>query len=153
MNPNKTYQNLKNIMLAIFGGLFLFIVIAYYLLKNGILAGDAALTPTFRVIIPILAAGGLLASYLLGKSNLEKAKKQSDLEMKMAAFQQTQIIKNALLEAPGLFCVVSAAITGEIQFLFIALAILIVMLIGFPKKDKMMDLLELSAADRAKFNQ
>lgn len=153
MNPNKRYQSLKNIMLAVFGALFLFIAGAYYLLKNGFLTGNSDLTPTFRIIIPLLAAGGLLASYLLGKSQLTKAKNAGDLKAKQEAFLQTQIIKNAVLEFPGLFCVVSAMITGEIQFLFIALAILIVMLIGFPKKDKMMDLLELSPSERAQFNQ
>jgi hypothetical protein len=65
----------------------------------------------------------------------------------MEKFQSLSIVKLALLEAPGLLAVAAALLTGEIQFLFIALALVIVMIIGIPTKEKLAAQLKLSPSE------
>ncbi|MCR9066606.1 MAG: hypothetical protein NXI00_21715 [Cytophagales bacterium] len=152
MKSTITYKSLKIILLAIPAGLFLFSFVTFFLVSIGMVeASSSGDIGVFRNLVPIAIVLGVGGSYLLGNKLLKSAKTEKGLANKLKAYQKMSIIKTALLEVPGLIAVVAALLTGEIQFLFVAMAIVVVMVIGVPTKEKVMEMLELSPSDRQKF--
>ncbi|MGR3809155.1 hypothetical protein [Jiulongibacter sp. NS-SX5] len=142
------YKTFRIINLAIAGGLFVFSAVTFFLLSNGLYTPSGEGMETFQNVVPIIIVLGIGASYFVTKKMLPSALKEKGLKNKMRSFQKISIIKLALLEAPGLLAVVAALLTGEIQFLFIALAIVIVMIIGIPTREKLADMLKLSPGEK-----
>lgn len=142
------YKTFRIISLAIAGGLFVFSAVVFFLLSNQIISPEnSGSMEIFRTLVPVAIVLGIGTSYMIGNKLLLKAQKEKGLKNKMASFQSLSIIKLALLEAPGLLAVIAAFLTGEIQFLFIALALVIVMVIGIPSKEKLATRLKLTPSE------
>ncbi|KPM49274.1 hypothetical protein [Jiulongibacter sediminis] len=142
------YKTFRIISLAIAGGLFLFSAVVFFLLSNQVITPERTSSmEIFKTMVPVAIVLGIGASYMIGNKLLRKAQQEKGFKNKMEKFQSLSIVKLALLEAPGLLAVAAALLTGEIQFLFIALALVIVMIIGIPTKEKLATQLKLSPSE------
>jgi hypothetical protein len=145
------FKTFRFISLAIAGGLFTFSAIVFFLLSKQIITpGQTGSMEIFKTMVPVAIVLGIGASYMIGNKLLLKAQQQKGFGLKMAKYQSLLIIKLALLEAPGLLAVIAALLTGEIQFLFIALALVIVMIIGIPSREKLAFQLKMTPSETDK---
>jgi hypothetical protein len=125
-------------------GLSIFIAICFYLVQSNIFLLSGNYQYILTKLVPMSIVIGLSASFYFGNKHLKIAKSAKKSDAKINSFTKALRIKNACLLIPGIIAGLSAVVSGETQFLFIALAILIVILIAFPTKVKSISAMEIS---------
>ncbi|UBM59897.1 hypothetical protein LAG90_04450 [Marinilongibacter aquaticus] len=148
MNGDFNYRKFKMVAYSIPLALFLAAAAVYYILKGEQMALQPDTMSTFQFVLPIAILVGILFSSFYFNRQVKKLWKVKNLKEKLSGFQKAFILKMAMQELPATVAVVAALFTGEAQFLFIALAVIIVMIIGVPSKEKIALFLQLSPQEK-----
>ena len=129
---------------ALTSGVIIFIVIAYFL-HGSIANGNAeTLGNIFQYMVPALAIIGIVAGNILYKKQVNEIKSKDGLAQKLNAYRATFILRDALLEGPALFAIITFLLCGEFIFLAVAILIVLIFVLIKPSKDKIIRDLELS---------
>lgn len=124
---------LKIIHAAMTIGQVLFAALMTFLWFAGMLAtADGSLADILLIISVFFILFGTITSQLLFQSRLNLARKETTLPNKLAAYRSALIIRYALIEAPSLFTVIAALLTGNPLFLLLAGMIIVFFLTLYP---------------------
>ncbi|MGK0139143.1 MAG: putative membrane protein [Algoriphagus sp.] len=147
MNAIKEIQ--KNYFVFVFA-LLLLAAASFNLITSGIVGISQAYTSILLKAVPMAIVIGISGSFYFGNKHIRAARSAKKLEDQLIRFKKANNIKNIYLLLPGVIACIAALMTGEKQFLFISVAILIVMAIAFPSKNKTMAALNLTEKEMAK---
>jgi MFS family permease len=139
------FRTLQIIYYALIAGQVIFGLVALFLNQMiGLDTGLNDLRNIFLFIVPIFIVCGYLASRILYKNSLKKAKSRASLIEKMSDYRAALVVRYALLEGPSFFAVVVYLITGDLSFLVMAGFIIAIFFTIKPTKDRAVRDLELS---------
>lgn len=144
------FKKLGLIHIALIGGVALFAGVVYFLLTGDDVISEAEEENIIKVVLPIVAVSSVIATIFIPKNLLAKAKNKELLESKMGSYFSITIIRLALLEGAGLTTTVGALLTGDMNFFYLILAIVIFMVVNRPTPDKAIQELDLSEENAAK---
>ena len=147
----KDFSTRLNIIYFAMIGSGLFFLIVSYFIKNQ--NGKFDVDDEFKRILQI----GLLViiitlpqvSNFIYKKQLERAVAEKDLPAKLNSYFVANLIKFALLEAPGLMSIAFYFITGDYLFLIGYILILVLFLINRPTDQKLIEHLQLTHQEKA----
>ncbi|MBN2814221.1 MAG: hypothetical protein JXQ80_09105 [Bacteroidales bacterium] len=129
---------LKIIHAAMAIGQILFAALMTFLVMAGLLpAIDGSLANILLIVSVFLIISGTIASQLLFQSRLNLARKETTLTGKLAVYRSALIIRYALIEAPSLFTIIAALLTGNPLFLLLAGMIIVFFLALYPSAARM----------------
>lgn len=149
MNQTNTLKETQKIYIAIAFSLLLLAVAVFYLIHSGeISKGSPYMSILFKVV-PMGIVIGLSASFYLGNKHIKEGRKAKKLSSKIDFYKKSVFVKNLCLAIPGYLASIAAIMSGETQFLFISLAVLVVMLIAFPSIKRAGSQLELTDSETA----
>lgn len=104
-----------------------------------------------KTIFSILIISCIAISYVLGRflfgNHIKQVNENDDLHQKLAKYQTAIILQFALLEFGGLISTVCYFLSTEIIFAFISLIPILLSLIHFPTKSKLINVLNLSSKE------
>ncbi len=132
-------------------GLVLFLSIAFYINASGGYEGNIELI-VFIWVIPLVAVSGMIASILVFRAKIQKARGIEDFVSRLSAYKTALIIRWALLEGPALLAVIGYLISGEILFFSIAVMLIMILLISRPSRKKLAMDLQLSSIEKILIN-
>ncbi|MDB5158274.1 MAG: hypothetical protein JWR50_2981 [Mucilaginibacter sp.] len=135
-------KTISIIHLALIIGQVLFAVVAFAKMDSTNINFDK--NDVFLFVAPIMAIGGFIASNIVFKQQLVRAKDKMVLKDKLVAYQSALITRFALLEGASLFNIVVFLKTGNLLYLIISGLIIFYFIIIRPTKDKVVEDLELS---------
>lgn len=144
MNASNPLKETQKIYISIAFGLLILTAVIFYFIQSGTIAKSSEYMEILIKAVPMGIVIGLSASFYFGNKHLKKARKEKGINLKIKSYQSSVLVKNLCLAVPGILACLGALLSGEAQFLFIALAVLIVMLIAFPSKNKTISALELN---------
>ena len=140
----------QKLYLIMAGGVLLLTAICFYLIQTDTVSESKKFLDILTKAVPMSIVIGLSASFYLSNKHLKKMKVAKKSADKFQAYKNSIQIKNICLLVPGLIACIASILTGEAQFLFVALAVLIVMLIAFPSSHKAHTTIEI---DRNSFDK
>jgi hypothetical protein len=135
------------------GGLLFFGLIMYsQIIRDGRIGTITPHTQYILTIIsPIAVVVGIALSFILVRTGLAAARKQSGLAAKLEKYRKTLTLKNTLLQIPSMTCLVTAMATKNIVFYGLTAFMVGVLIISGPfrVRAKLMRDLELKEEDLA----
>lgn len=102
----------------------------------------------FIYVIPILAILGYFGSQIIFKQKLAAINKTDELSSKLAQYQTACIMKYAFIEGPAILAFYIFMGNGYLLHFSIAVCLVAYLLVQRPKKDKLMDELNLSPTEQ-----
>lgn len=148
---NTNFKAIQIIYGALMVGIMVFTIVVFTLVDNP--SYTINVRDIFTVVVPIAAVCGVFLSNYLYQSAINKISSKDALSSKLNQYQTATIIKGACLEAPALLAVVSTFLSGNITFLFIAMLLVILMYIKFPKKENFKEEVKLSFEEKSEFDR
>ena len=148
-NTNPSYFNKLNLIYwALIGSQILFAIIAS-LIQSGKVAEAEAYQDTmiFRYIAIVLIAGASFASHTL-PNKIIPINKDQEIKEKLQMYMNRQIMRLALLEGPSMLCIVFYILKSDMIFLLGSVVCIVFMLNARPKKEKIIEELEIRAEDQ-----
>jgi hypothetical protein len=136
-------KEIQKLYIIVAFGLLLLTAICFYLIQTETITESKKYLDILTKAVPMSIVIGLSASFYFGNKHLKKMKVAKKSADKFQAYKNSIRIKNICLVIPGLIACIASILSGEAQFLFIALAVLIVMLIAFPSSNKAMTIMEI----------
>lgn len=100
-------------------------------------------------LAPLAVIGLLGLSFYLYVIKVRAAKEHANLQEKLLAYRSAQILKWALIEAATLIGVVTFMISGNIQYLILTGASMVVFALQGPSKTKLINDLDLSVEEQS----
>ena len=149
MNTLKEIQ--KNYFIFVFA-LLLLAAACFNLITSGIVGISQTYTSILLKAVPMAVVIGISGSFYFGNKHIRSARSAKKLGDKLVGAKKANNIKNICLLVPGVLACIAALMTGEKQFLFISLAVLIVMAIAFPSKNKTVATLKLTEKEVEKLH-
>ncbi|WP_224490953.1 hypothetical protein [Robertkochia flava] len=103
-------------------------------------------------LIPVLiSTGSLIASEILFKQYISKYDRTNSLKEKMGQLFTSYLIRFAILEGAAFYCIITNPDSSNPLFLMCAIIPLIAMVLLFPRKEKIIELLKLSKEQKMQF--
>jgi peptidoglycan/LPS O-acetylase OafA/YrhL len=150
-SPSAFLNNLRIIHLAIFTGLIIFAVLAFFMSHQSGPMLDPGTVEILTYISLIFLLAEIPLAYWLHKNKMKSLAKMPELNSKLTAYRASHIIKIAMLEGVGFFCCVVLLIGGKNTVLIQIAIILIIMLLETPSASKIANELDLPSGDRDLF--
>jgi hypothetical protein len=122
--------------------------VCYYLVSTRQFPTDPSMTETLKLVALLVIAFGVLASSFLSKAQFKAIKQKTSLPDKMKAYRPALLMKWALLETPGMFCIICFLLTGSFVILGLAGPSLIMLIMYRPTAAGAGMDLELSPAEK-----
>ncbi len=144
MSPKKYFRTLQLIFKALLSGLLFFITIALALVLGNTTPTNQSLLYPLMGITVFLFINAVFTSKMLFKKKVEHAKSTKALDKKITTYTSAVIIRLAFIEATALFATVSYILTANTAFIGTAGILLVMFLLYFPKKEKVIAELELN---------
>ncbi|MGZ2371423.1 hypothetical protein ACXR6G_16710 [Ancylomarina sp. YFZ004] len=144
------FKSLKVIHIALLLGQLAFATLAYIInFITPISNGMEDLNDIFLILVSVITFGSIAAGIFITKSKLIAANEKPNLSDKLNDYRALTIARLALLEGPVFFAIISFLLTGNLIFLGFAGLILIIFIIQAPGKDKLINDLELTYAEKS----
>ncbi len=136
--------------LALIAGQVVFAIIALFLtLNKKIELGDPEFMKTFRYIVPIIAAAGILASLILYVIKVKQINAADSLKMKMTSYRGILIMRYAFLEGPSFLAGFAFMFTSDVIYLGIMLLMILSLVFWRPSRTKIVTDLNLNPQETA----
>jgi len=147
----KEYFKLLSIIhLALIVGLVLFgLVVSFFIADFQHPDYTSELARIVVYLVPGLCIVGMIAGNIISKSKFKLLKEESDINIKLTGYREALIIRNALLEGPGLFALVTIFITNDMNYLIYAGVMVLLMLAKKPTMRSLIAELELDQQEVA----
>lgn len=147
MNQSNPLKETQKVYIAVAISILVLAAAVFYLIQSGTISKDTEYMNILFKAVPMAIVIALSASFYLGNKHLKAGRKVKAVSKKLALYQKSVTVKNLCLAIPGYLASIAAIMSGETQFLFITLAVFVVMLIAFPSKKKAISQLELNDKD------
>lgn len=145
------FKSLTILHISLMSGLALMAAMMYFMFSDvNEFSNDSFDDTLYLLLVAALGVGGIIGGRWLGNTRLQAARAEENLAEKLNSYRSTLILRWALLEGPALMGVLFYMTFGNIVFLAVAAGLLIFLFMARPSKEKLIDDLELSVADRAK---
>lgn len=128
---------------AIITGALLFTIVTQVITDPSIEPDDSTESMFMLIAIPLMAVS-LIGGYSYSSRKIRQIEKDNPLKKKLAVYSTATIIRMATAEGPLLFMLVAYLITGSSNFLWLSVICWIMFVIGFPRRQKVIDELGLS---------
>ena len=151
MNHNFTAEvrSLKVVHFAMVVGQVFFMAIVFFLAYTKELdINNADLNRVFIYLVPVIAAGGCIASIWMFRIRLKIAKSMSDLQVKLMAYRSALVIRYAIIEGVSIFAIVISLVTGKLLYLGIAGILILYFLALLPGIERIASDLELNPEEK-----
>lgn len=145
------FKTIQTIYGALIFGIIVFIIVVFTLAENPNYTIDSK--DIFTIVVPIAAIGGILLSNFLYQSSINKISPSDSLSSKLNQYQTATLIKASCLEGPALLAVVASFQSNNITFLGIAMLLVVIMYLKFPKKEKFVAEVKLSFEEKSEFDR
>lgn len=122
---------------AIMFGHITFCALVYFLISSNTIK-EIYSNPAFLYIVIALCIFAMAASFLLFSNKIQKIKEESDVPKKLYDYRIVFIMRIAILEAACMANIIFFLLTTDMLFLYLYLAMAVVMLSFFPSKSKIM---------------
>ncbi|NUQ23195.1 MAG: hypothetical protein HUU34_04530 [Saprospiraceae bacterium] len=103
----------------------------------------------FNWLAPSVAIGGLLASSIMFRMQVQNAQAKGSLTDKLAGYRAASITRYAVIEGPAILCFVAYFLEGQMHYLYLGGLLLIVLFLYRPSKDRIINDLALNAKEQA----
>lgn len=152
MTSKEYFKNLTIIHLVLLVGQLLFLAVVLYLHFFSEKEHMSEKNELLIYIIPLAAAGGVLASFLSEKSRLKSLIELPELKQKCTGYQQLHITKMAFIEGPVLFAIVGLMLTQNLYLLIVIGILLALFVYHFPSKARLIAQLQLNYQEELEIN-
>ncbi len=123
--PEPRLRVVQTLLMALAMGMVMFGCTVAYLVKSGAMSVNVQAAPEMlKYVAKGMFAAGVLLGWVLWKHSCRTARSRAAGtpvgeagEVLFPIFQSGLIVRGALLEAPGLFCITLAMITGDLWML------------------------------------
>jgi hypothetical protein len=137
MKQTSGYKSLQFIYFALLAGQVFFLMIAIFLIRQGIfIAARPGLENIFMPLLVILALLCMISGNKIFKSRIQKLSEISLLAARFSEYRAVSLIRWALLEGPCLFAIICFLLTANYLFLVIAALVLFIFGTMIPVKNK-----------------
>lgn len=145
------FKTLQIIYGALIMGVVAFLAIVLFLKKDDLhFAVD--MDDIFTIVVPLMTLSGIAVTAILNNNFMKMIQPEDALQTKLSKYQTASIIKGALLEGPALIGVVATFLSGNYFFLLFSVALLIVMYMYFPNKERFAQAAQLSFEEKSKLD-
>ncbi len=138
------YLTLAIIYISLIMGVILFGVVTIFLLG---LPEQPQQELTLMSYIAIIIAIVFPALGIVYYTNKIASARTEPINIKIEKWRVATIVKAALLEAPCLFCVVNIMLSGANLFIYLYVALLVLLIFNFPTKKRVLNDLQLTEDD------
>lgn len=104
----------------------LFTGVSYFIASSDDTTTDGSLSEIFTILIPALLVIGLFTGYFIFRLLMKRATALPTLKDKLISYKKAMLIRSACLEVPAMLSGVATIITGELIFLYVPAAILLI---------------------------
>ncbi len=129
------FQQLRIIYFALIIGQIIYLLVAFILVSNNLIALNENYNSVFGAIITLVVLGFIAGSKLYYNQAVEKMKGEL-LQEKIAAYRTSSIVRFALLETANILCITFFLLTGDFLFVGMSLIVIGFFLINIPGRDK-----------------
>lgn len=155
MTTKAYFKSLATLHGAMVTGLTIFSTIVWVLLhfhlsgnSNHAGAGSSSYDDVFFYVALSLVAASVVASYTLFRTRVAQVREKPTLGAILADYRSAILLRNALLEAPGLFAVIAGLATQNERLLALSGFIILMFLVWWPTKSKIIEALGLEGESR-----
>jgi hypothetical protein len=121
-------------------GQLVFMIVSLYLVSTGFTDKNNVLASPLLIIVGILGVVGIIFGNNLFQKKVEQVRAMDATDSaKLNAYRGAYIIRWAMLQAPGLFSIISFLITGDYAFAGIWLVLIVLFVTAGPSRSKMDD--------------
>jgi hypothetical protein len=123
---NGPVRALQILFMALLYGQILFVILAFALVKTGIMkpVDEINSEKVYEVFFLSMAIISALLSFALSKKKIEDAKAIVSIKEKFAAYRSACVMKYAMIEAATLFCIIFFLLSSRMSFLIAALILI-----------------------------
>lgn len=144
------FKGLYILHIAFIIGLFVFSIIAAFLVITGAMGQDKNnMNSILQFLVPVLVIGGIIGGLGFYRSRLNVIKQTPELKDKLGNYRGAMILRVAMMEFPALFSIIAFLLTGNYLFLGLAGLVIIIFLMLIPLKERVSNDLELSTQERS----
>ncbi|NNG09290.1 MAG: hypothetical protein HKM92_03905 [Arenibacter sp.] len=150
LTPKRVLFSLSITHTAVTAGILLFILYIFLSTKDLVLgfpSGNNALV----YLVPVIAMIAYFGSNYYFQKKLAQMIKSNSLREKLALYQQTSMVRYAMLDAATFFGAIAFMLNRNIFYLVISLLLLLYLIKLRPTKGKLAEDLVLSKEDRLQF--
>jgi protein-S-isoprenylcysteine O-methyltransferase Ste14 len=135
--PQAAFKATQIIHLALIAGQLMFAFVAFFSPAKFNNNHNSQSSDVFIWLAPLLAAAGILAGQWLFRQKISASAQQETLKQKLTLYQTAMISRDAMLEGPSLFAIVSFMLTRNLFFLWLSAPIVLYFLYLIPTKEKL----------------
>jgi hypothetical protein len=150
MQTQSPFKTLKILHTAMLFGFGIFIVIGFFIPAEEMRMkeDDKTIETIFQSVAAVLSLGSLLIGFNLFKKRMMASRNiNKPAEKRFEIYRGACIMWWALLEAPGLFAIISYVLTGNKVFIVLSLFHWGLLAIFMPRRDNIILLLNLTSED------
>jgi len=153
-NQQKHLQTLQTIHIAMLMGQVM-LALALFFLRNEIIVDEqnTEFASTFKLVVPVIALGGLLGGFFVFKMLVSKARGAGDVFAKLAMYRSAFLVRAALLEGSALLAIVAFYLTKDLLFMGVAIVLIFIFAFLRPTASGVIQDLELSGEEREVVNR
>jgi hypothetical protein len=151
--PKQMLKMLTILFLALLVGPVMFIMVSILARQGG---GFDNQEPMEEILLPMVAIAailGIVGGGILFRQQIKKVSPQQALTRKIQQYQVAILLRLAVLEAPTLLTVVGFLLTGNLIFLGMALALLLMMGMRRPSLTEAIESLALTAEEERELRE
>jgi hypothetical protein len=151
--PKQMLKMLTILFLALLVGPVMFIMVSILARQGG---GFDNQEPMEEILLPMVAIAailGIVGGGILFRQQIKKVSPQQALTRKIQQYQVAILLRLAVLEAPTLLAVVGFLLTGNLIFLGMALALLLMMGMRRPSLTEAIESLALTAEEERELRE
>jgi hypothetical protein len=135
---------------AMLAGQVIFAAIVTTLVETGVLSnGIDSVSFIMQVVIIVIAACAIPASFILFRKRLADINPEEDLAKKIEKYRAALILRMALCEFPAMFAIIAYFITTNRSFLWITILLIGNFLLIYPSRDKIIQQLQLNSSEQS----
>jgi hypothetical protein len=140
---------LKILHLSLLAGLSLFVIISFFISRNGDMSiADESVNRILQIVVIIISVSSLVLGFRLFRDKIRAIRfSTASAEIRMEQYRTACIIWWVMIEAPGIMAIVSYILTGNQAFLFLGLFHILVLFVFMPRKENIILLLNLNSEE------
>ncbi len=136
-NNGGSFKAMNILHLGLLGGLFLFAVVSLYLVYTGSFPPSMQDNEQLLQVGALALAGlGIFFGNRIFKSRMLAIQDMPTAKEKIAFYQTANIVRWALIEGAALFSIICFMLTANYAFLALAVALIILLMVLKPTKEK-----------------
>ncbi len=147
-SPSGFLRQLTILHASLVMGVALMGVVMYFVASPSV-DSDTNTSSLFSWLVPSVAIGGVLASSLMFRMQVQQAQTKSSLSEKLAGYRAASITRYAVVEGPAILSFVAYFLDGSFHYLALGGLLLVVLFLYRPSKDRLINDLALNSREQA----